>query len=395
MHPGPPGDEQPGYGWLLPPSSGSVRAMRPSALVPVFILAISSSYACGGPAIPETDVVDELAAPGPHAVGYRSVSVRYTPPHATSPRMIQVLAWYPAQPATGERPIYLLRPSTVATTDAPPLDLGPRPVVVFTHGHQAYASVVSYLMEHLASHGYIVLSPSHTGNTFVDGPDRTNDIYWLRPLDVRAALDYFLTASDAPPIGKLGPDAVVMGHSFGGYTAFAAAGARYAVDELVAACRAGTGDSSFCKEFDADAEATFRAGLADARFRGVISIDPGNFDLFGAAGVAQVHVPTLMMVAELSGHPAARPAADPYWSALTGTTDTRALLLGGDHNDFMDTCASGVEVRCSKLPPPQVWRPVRIYSLAFLRALLDGDQRVAPILSGTRSISPLFEVIAR
>lgn len=347
---------------------------------------------CGGtePVAPET-----LEAPGPHAVGVRSYTVTYTPPLATEPRSLTTLVWYPAEAVTdGERPFYVLRSSDSATTDAPPLDLGPRPVVVFSHGHQAYAAAMSHWMEHLASHGFVAIAPTHAGNTFLDGDDRKTEIYYQRPHDVRAALDHLEGLGDDPLAGILGDTRVVSGHSFGAYTAFALAGAEYAVADMDAACTAGTGSTGYCSTLDDDKRALFTAGFEDDRFDAVISFDPGDFPLFGA-GVKAVDVPVLHVVAEASGNPPNDPGADDYWSALDGEDDVRWLLLGGDHNDFTDACDAGLDVRCSALAGRRVFPPVHVYALAFLRGVVLGEEGYEAILNGEAEVSSLAEVRAR
>lgn len=343
-----------------------------------FLVALSAA-GCGGDDPPPVDLAAELPAPGPYAVGYRSQPVTYAHPITGAPRTVETLVWYPAQAVPGgDHPLYLLRVSSVAVTDAPPLELGTRPVVVFSHGHQAYASVMSDLMEHLASHGFLVIAPMHTGNTFADGDDRQTEIYHLRARDVGAALDQ---------LGGGGP-ALVVGHSFGGYTAYALGGARYDLVTLSAACAAGTGPAGFCSTFDSAQAEQFVPGLRDERFRGVLAIDAGDFDLFAAPGVAEVGVPVLHMVASLSVA-----GGDRYWDALTAPR-TRVLLEGGDHNDFTDSCGAGAPFRCSALAPGQVLPMVRAYGLAFARSVLLGDAAVEPVLRGEIAVSDLVEVSA-
>ena len=351
---------------------------------------------CGGEAAPGGGV-EALAAAGPHAVGYSTFEATYAAPVTGEARTLTVLAWYPAEAAPGgERPLYLLREAELATVDAPPLALGPRPVVVLSHGHQGYPAGMSYLSEHLASHGWLVLAPAHKGNTFADGDNRRTEIYYLRALDVSAALDAAgaLPASH-PAAGLAGERVAVVGHSFGGYTAYMLAGARHDMDALVAACAAGTGKGSFCSELDAPREAVLRGGLADPRLSAVVSLDPGDFDLFGAAGVAEVGAPALHMVAEASGHAPGHPEQDAYWQALPGAAARRVLLLGGAHNDFTDACAAGLDIQCSALTPAPVWRMVRVYVQAFLHRHLLGDEAMEGILGGEVEVSDLAELTTR
>lgn len=102
-------------------------------------------------------------------------------------RRIPVRAWYPAKEVSGsprpyakpeemERQIIpfwtkgLGLPEEVARSfDVPthsyeaaaPADDGPFPTLIFSHGGFAYLQTNTALMEHLASHGYVVLSISH------------------------------------------------------------------------------------------------------------------------------------------------------------------------------------------------------------------------------------------
>jgi predicted dienelactone hydrolase len=187
----------------------------------------------------ELDPVDRaaaLGAPGPFAVGFVTAEASYRRPLDDHERTLPLLVWYPAAPgASGARPSYLLRSSEVAVVDAPPAPAeAPRPVVVFSHGHQAYAAAMSYLMEHLASHGYVVVAPTHVGNTSFDPASRSTDIYYLRPLDLSAALDALPGLE-----GRVGPvarRALAVGHSFGGYTAYLVGGARHDLARLGPAC---------------------------------------------------------------------------------------------------------------------------------------------------------------
>lgn len=349
-------------------------------------MVLSAALGCSG--ADPVMVTQELRAPGPYGVGYRRTEVVYQTP-AGEERKLDVFTWYPTDVRDGERPLYgLLKASEVAVVDAPPLDLGPLPVVVFSHGHQAYASVMSYMMEHLASHGILAVAPTHTGNTVLNGDSRETDIYYLRALDVSKTLDQLSSES------LISDKRAIMGHSFGGYTAFSLAGAEYPIDDLQAACGRGEASAGFCSTLTEDKAQIFRDGLQDDRFSAVISLDAGDFDLF-RDGVAQVEQPVLHMVAEESGHPPGMPEQDQYWNALDGGDDRRVLLVGGAHNDFVDSCGIGIRIRCSELPAPLVQAMVRVYVLAFVRKWLLGDGDVDPLLNGEHPVSELAEIHAR
>ena len=181
------------------------------------------------------------AAPGSHEVGYRDFTTSRGHEQA-----LTVRAWYPAASPTAEPgPIEYTAPNKFdeqitpgdqitsvgrALADAPP-ELGdePYPLVVFSHGYALSPIVYSTLVEHYASHGYVVLAPEH--NERFDGSVTG---FWEelidRPVDIRRTIDLAeqLTESGAPFAGLIDTDNVaVVGHSYGGYTALAAAGARF------------------------------------------------------------------------------------------------------------------------------------------------------------------------
>jgi predicted dienelactone hydrolase len=50
---------------------------------------------------------------------------------------------------------------------------GPFPLLLFSHGSGGDLNAYVSLTQYLASHGYIVAAPEHTGNRFVDGENST------------------------------------------------------------------------------------------------------------------------------------------------------------------------------------------------------------------------------
>src|SRR4030095_13688343 len=82
---------------------------------------------------------------------------------------------------------------------------------------------------HLASHGYVVASPDHHGNTFLDIAAGVIDplSFVNRPKDMTFLLDQLLARNGTPGdflAGAIDARRVGMsGHSFGGFTTFALA----------------------------------------------------------------------------------------------------------------------------------------------------------------------------
>ncbi|XVE65954.1 hypothetical protein DITRI_Ditri08aG0041800 [Diplodiscus trichospermus] len=102
---------------------------------------------------------------------------------------------------------------------ASPSETGQFPLLIFLHGYLLYNSFYSQLLQHVASHGFIVIAPQlYT----VAGPDTTGEIKstatitdWLS----KGVLQALLPSDVQPNLSKLG----LAGHSRGGKVAFALA----------------------------------------------------------------------------------------------------------------------------------------------------------------------------
>lgn len=108
---------------------------------------------------------------------------------------------------------------------------GKFPFIVFSHGNGGVRSQNAYWCEHMASHGYVVASPDHTGNcaaTVVAGkvipynPGSMAVAAKDRPLDVSFIIDRMTAMNggeDSRFAGRIDMGNIgVAGHSFGGFT---------------------------------------------------------------------------------------------------------------------------------------------------------------------------------
>ena len=311
-------------------------------------------------------LVEELAAPGDYRVGYRKVPVSWSDALLTGGevRELQVSVWYPTEDTSGD---------DVSYQDAFPADevLGGAalagddlPVAVFSHGHQAYGEAASFLMEHLATHGWVVVAPDHLGNLVWDGDARDTEIYLQRPLDLVAVLDWLDDPAGDELGGRLAPGRLGMGHSFGGYTLHAVAGASFD-PAVVAACDDG---SPFCSTMTPELAERFADGVAEQRFTALVAMDPGDHRLFGE-GLGDVVAPELYMSADFDDEE--RVDSLPFWTDLDHPDDVWASFPGLAHNGFTDVAGAldppGVQ------PPEEGWYLVRASVLAWGRGTLLSD----------------------
>ncbi len=185
-------------------------------------------------------------ARGPYAVGVRSDVFT----DAARDRVLPVELWYPATDAYAGQDLadptrdrYEVLPGLPAVTQDAVRDATPRagrwPLVVFSHGYGGHRRQSTFLCTHLASHGYVVVAPDHTGNTTADemadllaaqtgGPVREpaailREFVGKRPADAVFVVDQVLAGAGDLAALVDRRRVAVAGHSFGGWTSLVTA----------------------------------------------------------------------------------------------------------------------------------------------------------------------------
>lgn len=201
---------------------------------------------------------------GPYPVGVRTFELvdDSRMDEMGRPRPISVEVWYPAvEEARDMEPFTyaiedVLRPEvledisgiqialeTNAVRDADVRADESFPVVLFSHGSSGVRMQSTYLTAPLASHGYVVVSPDHYGNTLSDAilaggvdPSTYPQALADRPFDMAFVLNWLETLPADDPLAaasdteRLG----VAGHSFGALTAIRWMGMGAPADAIVA-----------------------------------------------------------------------------------------------------------------------------------------------------------------
>jgi predicted dienelactone hydrolase len=206
-----------------------VQTLRSRFEVFLFVAVIFTAV-CASSAIADSGPVDPPDELGPYAVGHTAFDLVDAD---RDDRPLEIRAWYPADPAdaVGDNTLYplieglLYLPSENAIDDIPVLDQFWMPLIVFSHGSGGLNIQSVRLMEMLASHGFVIAAPNHTGNTTLDDSATFEESAVDRPLDVSFVIDAMLARSfdfGDPFFLRIRPMVIgVAGHSFGGYTALA------------------------------------------------------------------------------------------------------------------------------------------------------------------------------
>ena len=328
-----------------------------------------------------------------------------TPSHPT-----QVVIWYPAlNPDGAAEDIiydwYTLPLSGHALRDAAPdMRDGPYPLIIFAHGLESARLAAPYLSEHLASEGFVVMAIDFADNQGTVGINPLYSLLFTRPQDVSWQIDQAvsLTASGGKLEGVIDPDRIaVVGHSLGGYTALASAGAqldltwmsRHLYEPTICVKPAELGGINACRlTLDHQQELADLAGLdavpdklwpswSDPRVDAIVGLAPAG-EPFGPDGVVGVTVPTMLMVGSADRQVSPELSVDTPYEHLGSTDKALITFENADHMIYFWKCSDGpwvVDFGAHWACSDPVWDMDRAHDLinhfttAFLLDTLKGD----------------------
>jgi len=341
--------------------------------MPIAILLV---LACGPPASP--------GEWGPYGIGATTRSV-------VDPRgkTLTIEVWYPAIPDSGEPGPYAPTTLTLdAVREAPPVlpsDGESWPLVGFSHGNVAIRFQSAFLMEHLASHGFVVVAPDHKYNTLLDiNESFTTQMLLERPDDIRYAIDAIIADADQPGLlqGMVRDgEWAMMGHSLGAYTALVVGGGALDLQSALDACESGQ-ELTACPAFSPELVAGIAEhGAADDRVVATVAMSPVAWYAFGPDGQGLSQVSTPLILGGL------RDEITPYDTEIRPVFDAlappRKLLEfeGAGHYSFSDICLLFPSLFPECDPDSdfadleEVQSQTKRAVTAFLKTELEGDRR--------------------
>jgi len=328
---------------------------------------------------------------GNHQVGFTKYTVTYDAVGEEG-RTFSLKVWYPTLDKEGRSSRYaglFNRPEVFL--DAAPYVPGPAPVLVFSHGNSSFAEQSYFMTEYFASHGWMVVAPDHTGNTFRDTQGGISfESGAFRPQDITATLDFIYNLpQDDLFSGAFSDDVVLTGHSFGGYTTLASAGASFDVDNAVEFC-AEPGAPSACQILSTpEIVEKLRDGFLDERVNVAIPQTPGGYLLY-QEGIGDIEIPTLLMTAARDATLPDAAEGAPIWAAL-GPRSMRLDMLNAGHFSYSNMCVvlgfvpevqnDGCD--SSFIEPELGFQIMNAYAMAFARLHLFNDAENLDLLNGT------------
>lgn len=299
---------------------------------------------------------------------------------------LDVQLWFPASDADDDLYEYGGYFAGTAHEDGVPACDRPRPVLVFSHGNTGMRYQSVFLTEHLASRGWVVVAPDHRYNTFSDyDDDKLGEVMFRRPLDIAASFDWLL--GQAGPGGMLegcvdeAAGYAVAGHSFGGFTASAVAGATIDPAATAAWC-AGHG-GWLCSEVAAWAaeHPGEVAALGDARVWASVPMAPAGYEAL-MGGLPDIAIPGLVLGGSRDTTTTMSAQVRPIFEGWGGRPASLGEIADAGHYSFSNACdlvPTFDDCEPPYLEPAEAHAIIVTLTTAFLGRAA-GDERYDPWL---------------
>ncbi|MBQ4834178.1 acetylhydrolase [Pseudoalteromonas sp. MMG010] len=272
-----------------------------------------------------SEVLPELAASGTHAIGVKTLQVinpqQFDPQSQThKDRPLTLEVWYPANISSHTtlthyhnvtRSGKAFNLQAAAMRDAPADTAKKYPVIVLSHGYTGYRTIMYYLGEHLASHGYIVAAIDHTDSTnaeidFKHAPFAGFFSTLLnRSKDQQFVLNYFNKQAGFLSEQVDSNNSAIIGYSMGGYGAINTVGGCYDFNSKTVTQFTGLTESKKIKQIqqllNSCAGGQYSEATVDKSIKAMVALAPwgGQYEVFAKTALKNISVPSLYIAGDL------------------------------------------------------------------------------------------------
>jgi predicted dienelactone hydrolase len=278
-------------------------------------------------------------AHGTESIGFRDAALG-----DGGERPLHVALWYPTEDQSKAAEIVAENPvfhGLSAIRDAAPAK-GAHGLVILSHGYGGSWRNLSWLASDLAAQGFIVAAPDHPGTTTFNKDPRQAARLWERPHDLSRVIDALIADGDLAGEVDAGKIAAI-GHSLGGWTVTALAGARFDTQRFQGDCQLNSSPRACALSAELGlGNKQIEKTMADPRVDAFVSLDLGAARGFSPESLAGVQKPFLVLSAGVDiGDMPARLESGYLAENLPKSIATYVEIPDAMHFTFMQLCKPG------------------------------------------------------
>lgn len=221
------------------------------------------------------------------------------------------------------------------------------PLYVLVHGTNGNWRNLSWLASKLAKNAFVVAA-SHP--SFASGQADAKTI--LRPWNQPKDVSFIIKSMKADYEDYLNGKVYVVGHSFGGYSALALAGARMDLSKMGAFCEKNSDE--LCKHFAKEGKnitkediANSKMDLKDSQITKVVALTPGFVPIMQKKSLREISTPTLIITAEFDKNVPPMTYFEPYRSDFSKQV-LHVNMKDAGHFSFLQLCKKGAKELLAK-----------------------------------------------
>jgi predicted dienelactone hydrolase len=274
-----------------------------------------------------SEVTPEFSSKGEYNVGVKTIEI--TNPaqldattQTLKDRKLTIEVWYPTGSQSKSKTVYKNEtrtgiPFTIQADAYRDTDVlienadSQYPVIVLSHGYTGYRTIMFYLGEHLASHGYIVASIDHTDSTNAEVDMKNSPFSGFvstllnRSRDQQFTLNYFTESDNFLSQAVDKQNAGLIGYSMGGFGAINTIGGCYNFNEQTGATFTGLKDPKQIQQavglLNSCAAGQYKDVTVDKKWKAAMAFAPwgGQHGLFNAKALSSITTPVLYVGGDL------------------------------------------------------------------------------------------------